>query len=225
MQAIYPAVCPVCGENSDSFPTSPICSTCWGRIKVFDGTSCNICSEPLVSEHAKTCGQCMTKRPPFSRSINFGMYSGTLREAIVLLKFQSVKRLSRQLGVLLSGLELPPVDCIVPVPMSAEGLRERGFNQSLLIARHLSKVSGIPLEAGVLCKIKDTLPQVGLSRNARLQNLKGAFDTRKPLTGRTVLLVDDVITTGATISECTKTLLKGGATEVYAASLARTGTM
>jgi ComF family protein len=152
------------------------------------------------------------------------MYSGTLREAIVLLKFQSVKRLSRPLGLLLSGLELPSVDCIVPVPLSAGGLRERGFNQSLLVARHLSRASGIPLETGVLYKKKDTPPQVGLSRNARLQNLKGAFSTRKPIEG-TVLLVDDVITTGTTITECTKTLLKGGAREAYAVSLARTGTL
>jgi ComF family protein len=153
------------------------------------------------------------------------MYSGTLREAIILLKFQSIKRLSRPLGMLLAGLNLPPTDIIVPVPLSLQGLRERGFNQSLLVARHLSKASGIPLEAGVLYKKKDTLPQVGLTRSARLQNLRGAFGTRNKINGKTVLLVDDVITTGATITECTKTLLKSGAGEVYAASLARTGTL
>jgi ComF family protein len=158
------------------------------------------------------------------RSLNFGTYSGTLREAIRLLKFQSVKRLARPLGMLLAGLNLPSADCIVPVPLSAQGLRERGFNQSLLVARHLSRASGMPLEKGVLYKMKDTLPQVGLTRSARLQNLRGAFGTRENLKGKTVLLVDDVITTGATITECTKTLLKDGAGEVYAASLARTGT-
>lgn len=223
LQIAYPAECPVCGEAPDSFLTSPICGKCWGEIKKYEGPSCGICSEPLVSEYAETCGRCLSKRPPFKRSLNYGTYSGALREAIRLLKFTSVKRLSRPLGMLLAGLDLPPADCIVPVPLSSKGLRERGFNQSLLVARHLSRASGIPLETAVLYKKKDTLPQVGLTRSARLQNLRGAFGTRRNIKGKAVLLIDDVITTGTTITECTKTLLRADAGEVYAASLARTG--
>lgn len=144
-----------------------------------------------------------------------------MKEAIHLLKFGAVKRLARPLGALLAVLDLPPADFIVPVPLSLEGLRHRGFNQTLLIAREVARRTGMPLETGLLYKKKDTPPQVALSRSARIKNLRAAFGARRALEGGRVLLIDDVITTGATAAECSKTLLKAGAEEVYAASLAR----
>jgi ComF family protein len=187
----------------------------------YEGPSCAICARPLLSGHAAVCGECLKKRPPFERAFSFGRYDGALRDAIHALKFQPVKRLARPLGLLLNGFDYPPLDGVVPVPLSNSGLRERGFNQSLLIARVIASRRGAPLMARLLYKKKETPPQVSLSRRARLENLRGAFGVRGKLRGERLLLVDDVITTGATAAECAKALRKAGAGEVYVASLAR----
>jgi ComF family protein len=189
----------------------------------YDGPSCRICGEPVTSEHAETCGRCLGSRPPFRRARSFGLYRGALREAIHLLKFNSVKRLSGPLGLLLSGLDIPRADCIVPVPLSITTLRRRGFNQTLLVGRALSRARGITLDASTLFKKKDTPSQVGLTRSQRMRNLRGAFAARRGLDGKRVLLLDDVITTGTTVRECSKALLRAGAREVLALSLARSG--
>ncbi|MBM4137488.1 MAG: ComF family protein [Nitrospira sp.] len=176
---------------------------------------------PFPSEHGKICGQCLKKPPPFSMVINYGLYEGVLAEAINQLKFYRIKRLSKPLGTLLFSLDLPQVDGIVPVPLTAKGLRERGFNQSLLIARVVSKGIKVPLLMDVLAKGKETPPQIGLSAKERLINLKNAFKVNGDIKGLRLLLVDDVMTTGATVKECSKQLMKAGAKEVIVLTLAR----
>jgi ComF family protein len=161
------------------------------------------------------------ERPPFAGVITYGLYSDTLKEAINLLKFSSVKRLAKPLGMLIAKLDIPQVDMIVPVPLSIKRLRQRGFNQTLLIGRVVSKTLDIPLSSELLYKKKETLPQAVLSASDRARNLKNAFATRSRLKGETVLLVDDVMTTGATARECSKTLLKAGAGKVFVATVAR----
>jgi ComF family protein len=180
-----------------------------------------VCAEPATSPHAATCGRCLKSPPPFSRVQSFGLYAGALREAVHELKFNGARRLARPLGRLLAHLDLPLTDVIVPVPLSPRSLRERGFNQTLLVAHSLSRETGIPVERRVLAKPKDTPPQVGLPRAERLRNLRGAFRARGNLDGLTVLLLDDVVTTTATVRECTRVLLRAGAREVPVASIAR----
>lgn len=176
---------------------------------------------PFSSEYAEICKKCLQNQPPFSRVINYGLYEGALAEAINQLKFHGVKRFSKPLGRLLLSLELPEVDAILAVPLSIKRLKERGFNQSLLIARVISKGLKVPLLMGTLLKKKETPPQVGLSEKERLSNLKGAFEVRGNIKGLRLLLVDDVMTTGATIAECSRELIKSGAKEVIALTLAR----
>lgn len=221
LNLIYPSRCPVCEGQTDSFTFSPICKTCWSGIKRYEGPSCSICREPFTSEYATLCGKCLRQRPPFTRAISYGLYSDTLKEALHLLKFSSAKRLAKPLGMLVAGLDMPEVHGIVPVPLSIKGLRDRGFNQTMLISRTVSKGLGIPLFAGLLYKNKETPSQVGLSAKERLLNLRGAFSTRRRLNGEKVLLVDDIMTTGATASECARTLLKAGAGEIFVATVAR----
>lgn len=158
-------------------------------------------------------------------AINYGLYEGVLAEAINQLKFHGVKRLSKPLGMLMQGLDLPVMDGIVPVPLNVKRLRERGFNQSLLIARVISKKIRVPLLMDILLKKKETPPQVGLSAKERLLNLKNAFDVKGDVNGLRLLLVDDVMTTGATVTECSKTLMKAGAKEVIVLTLARSSMM
>jgi ComF family protein len=176
-----------------------------------------------VSEYTTVCGQCLAKKPPFSKVFFYGMYEGVLAEAINRLKFHGLRRLSRPLGRLLLNLELPAVDAVLAVPLSTKGLRERGFNQSLLIAKVVSANLRVPLLMDALFKRKETSPQIGLSRKERLANLKNAFAVAGDVKDLRLLLVDDVMTTGATVSECSRVLLKAGAREVIVLALARAG--
>ncbi len=180
---------------------------------------------PFSSEYSDICGQCLKKAPPFLKVINYGLYEGALAEAINQLKFHGIKRLSKPLGILLQSLDLPVTDGIVPVPLSIKGLRERGFNQSLLIARIVSKKISAPLLMDILLKKKETPPQIGLSAKERLSNLKNAFEVKGDVDGLRLLLVDDVMTTGATVKECSKVLMKAGAREVIVLTLARSSVM
>jgi len=225
LNILYPSQCPMCAASSDVFNLSPICSSCWSEIRKYRGPSCRVCALPVVSEHSKVCGQCLKKTPPFSKVIAYGLYEDILAEAINQLKFHGIKRISKTLGRLLLSLDLPETDGIVPVPMTIKRLRERGFNQSLLIARVIAKESKVPLLMDTLLKKKETPPQIGLSAKERLLNLKNAFEVKGNMKGLRLLLVDDVMTTGATVTECSKVLVKAGAEEVIVLTLARAGTI
>lgn len=218
---IYPSKCPVCGKGSDSFLHSPICMKCWNGMTRYEGPSCRVCAMPLGAEHATACSGCLKGTAPFSKVISFGTYKDTLKEAITLFKFLGIKRLSKPLGELLIKMDIPKADGIIPVPLEIYGLKERGFNQSLLIARSIARALRIPVFQGVLYKKRRTLPQVGLSESERRTNLKGAFGVKGRLDGKEILLVDDVMTTGATVRECASVLLRAGASRVTVVVLAR----
>jgi ComF family protein len=115
------------------------------------------------------------------------------------------------------------VDLIIPVPLHAKRLRWRGFNQSLLLARQVSRLYGVPVDPFTLCRARETAPQTELSEDERRKNVRGAFATsaEKSLKGRSVLLVDDVYTSGATVNECSRVLIRDGAREVTVLTLAR----
>ncbi len=218
---LYPSDCPSCGGVADNMPYSPFCKSCWSSIERYSGPACKICSAPFSSEYAHLCGECGIRPPLFSRAICFGLYDGVLANAINVFKFQKIRRLYRPLGKLLLDLDVKEMDAVIPVPLSAKGLRERGFNQSLLLSKFISDKTGIPLIADGLVKNIETHPQIGLSARERVSNLRRAFDTTRPFTGMSLLLVDDVMTTGATVNECTKQLLKAGAEGVVVLALAR----
>ncbi len=176
---------------------------------------------PVVSEHATYCGSCIKAPPPFSKIIYYGIYAGALRKAIHLLKFKGVKRLALPIAALLSELPIPDADALVPVPLHSKKMREREFNQTALIGRHLSRQSGIPLLLDILKKDKATLPQTDVTGKERLKNVKNTFTAGNPVTGLRLILVDDVITTGATVYECARVLKKAGAARVTVVALAR----
>lgn len=223
LNSIYPSICPLCNNFSDSFKHSPICTTCWLKIKRYSGPSCRICAVPLVSVYSTVCKECLTNAPSFSVVLNYGIYSDALAEAINLMKFSGLRRLANPMGKLFLNLEMPECNGIIPVPLSKHALRERGFNQSLLMARVISKKLKIPLYMDMLLKIKDTSPQVGLNAKERMKNLRRAFKTSGKINNLRLLLLDDVMTTGATARECSKTLMSAGAKEVIVITLARAG--
>jgi ComF family protein len=132
-----------------------------------------------------------------------------------------VKRLAKPLGRLLMELPIPHMDGIVPVPVTGKTLRARGFNQTLLIAKFLSGRLRIPLKMDILFKTKETRPQIGLGARERATNLRNSFKVMDRLHKTRLLLLDDVMTTGATARECAKTLVRAGAEKVVVITLAR----
>jgi ComF family protein len=206
------------------------------------GGVCSICGERLVSPYAFSgehgeprCGLCRRLEPPFARASAYGSYDGGLRELIHLLKYDGVRPAANVLGRMLAEVVAALEPCfgrnailVVPVPLHARKLRQRGFNQSELIARAALKLrppgSRIALSTGVLERRRETQSQIGLTRHQRRENIRGAFVVARPdeIAGREVLLVDDVFTTGTTVSECARILRRAGATRVWVATVART---
>lgn len=219
---LFPSVCPNCGSRADSVEFFPLCGGCWTSIKRYMCPSCRICAMPFNTGYPHICGDCISNPPAFSSVHIYGIYSDVLATAINLMKFSGIKRLSRPLARLLMDLDIPDADVVIPVPMTKKSLLKRGFNQSLLIAREISKRKSIPLDIDSLQKIKETLPQVGLKAEERTRNLRGVFSVTGEVKGKEILLIDDVMTTGTTLRECSKAILKAGAAKVRCLVIART---
>lgn len=221
LNAVYPSTCPSCSSSTDNLDFAPFCASCWSGILRYTGASCRICSDPFESGASGVCGNCIKDPPPFSRTTSYGIYDRVLAQAIHALKFRRIRRLHKPLGALMLTSGIQGFDIIVPVPLSARGLRERGFNQSLLLAKVISAGTKKPLVVDGLVKRLDTPPQIGLTARERTGNLRGVFSAVRDFSGLEVLLVDDVMTTGATARACSKQLLKAGAKDVSVLTLAR----
>lgn len=218
---LFPQRCPVCNQEAHASSALPLCAGCWDSIQRYTGPSCRTCGLPTISEHTDLCQSCLTDPPAFRHALSYGIYEGILKEAIHLLKFNKHRRLAKPLAALLAKLDLPEADLLVPVPVHVNQLRIREFNQTALIAKHLSRLKRIPLVIDGLCKVKDTAAQIDVDRKERLRNLRKAFAASEQVKGKRILMVDDVITTGATMRECARTLMKAGAIEVNVIALAR----
>jgi ComF family protein len=203
---------------------------------------CSLCGEGLLSTYAAggahgepLCGLCQRKPPVYRKAVAFGSYEGALRDLIHLLKYERVLPSARVLGGILrqaiDGLQ-PAFGghkvVVIPVPLFRGKLRQRGFNQSEMIARAALKnalgLGQLVLASNVLERVRETQSQIGLSRHQRRANMRGAFAAASPeaVKGSFILLVDDVLTTGTTASECARVLLKAGAAGVWVATVART---
>ncbi len=178
------------------------------------------------------CQNCRDCEPEFARAVSFGGYEGGLRGLVHLLKYERVIPVAPVLGGMLASAiaDLLPgcgdaTPLIVPVPLHKSKRSERGFNQAELIARAAVKRLPQPVQiaSGVLVRQRATISQVGLSREQRIANVSDAFRVRdrRRVQGRTVIVVDDVMTTGTTLSECARVLKQAGAEQVWAATVAR----
>ncbi|MBI5665641.1 MAG: ComF family protein [Nitrospirae bacterium] len=222
LNALFPETCPICRRPASDHKTAPVCTECWQSIRPYTGAKCRKCGRPLTSDASTICGDCLQDEPAFESARSFGLYEGALRKALNLLKYHNVIRLSKPLSDILLRIETPRVDAVLPVPIYKKRLRQREFNQSALLAKHLAKGTGSTLVLDSLVKMKDTKPQVGLSSNERRENMRNAFgiQNREAIEGKDILLIDDVSTTGATIRECSKVLKKAGAGSIHALTLA-----
>jgi len=203
---------------------------------------CSVCGERVLSSYALSdpdgltrCPVCRRVERPFGRAVAYGSYDSGLRELVHLLKYNGVRPAAKVLGRMLAeatGTLEPAFEhahiVVIPVPLFKTRRRQRGFNQAELIARAALKfhpaAERLQLCADTLLRTRDTHSQIGLTSHQRRENMRGAFAVTRAaeVTGREVLLVDDVYTTGTTVSECARVLLRAGAARVWVATVART---
>ena len=233
---LFPADCKLCSTALDNISRIPVCDECLAGIQPLRAPQCVICGDRLMSAQLLMgdglCVHCRDRRPEFERAVSFGEYQDGLRGLIHLLKYESIIRVDAPLGAMLAQAisELWPAcgdrrPLLVPVPLHKSRRRTRGFNQAELIARAARKRLPRELEfdAEVVVRQRETISQVGLSREERIENMRDAFRVSAPsrVKGRDVIVVDDVMTTGTTLSECARVLKEAGAERVWAATVAR----
>lgn len=227
---IFPTVCLACLRVLPSSSPECFCPECRGQITFLTGSHCPVCGIifPDSPSGDHPCGSCMENKPWFTSARAAVAYDGVILDAIHQFKYGRNITTGAALARLLSDFDFEDLewgifDAIVPVPLHIKRLRERGFNQSLILARALGKKHGVPVDFSLLKRSKLTLTQTGLDKNERGKNISGAFIASLPekIQGRNLILVDDVYTTGATIDECAKTLVQAGAKRVAAVTLAR----
>ncbi|HSA60941.1 MAG TPA: ComF family protein [Nitrospiraceae bacterium] len=232
MRFLLPVDCATCGSALADDPIPLFCTNCWGAISPLPHSRCARCDRPFASPVATAyspghvCQSCAERPPSYTRAWTLYPYLSPLRDAICLLKYRGKVALASPLARLMTD-RLPPLDAldlIIPVPLHPQRLREREFNQSLLLADRIARYLNAPVFLDNLSRIIPSPAQTTLSRKDRLKNLRGAFAVRHAdsIAGKRILLIDDVFTTGATVNECAKTLRKAGSGDVFVLTLART---
>ncbi len=225
-----PPKCPLCGDITVGSREGLPCAVCMSRIRFIAHPRCPLCGRGYAADAGEDhlCSTCQTEGRRFHKARSLGPYEGLLLEAIARFKFRGVAYLAHPLGTLLADYADPDfpfqeIDVVIPVPLHPQRLRARGYNQSLLLARHVSRRRSLPLNFTALVRTRPTVPQTQLSGPERRENIRGAFEVKDadPVRGKKILLVDDVFTTGATVQECTRVLLRAGAARVDVLTLAR----
>jgi len=222
----FPAVCPLCRQALRT--SSLFCFSCFEAISPITSPCCCRCGLPFAAVDGgdHLCQSCLQDPPPFLWVKSVGLYEETLRRAVHKFKYEGDFNLDQPLAALMEDamqglLEDYRPDLLLPVPLYITRLRQRSYNQALLLARALGRCWQLPVASRLLLRIRPTLPQIGLKAAQRRRNLRDAFALSRPLQGERVLLIDDVMTTGATARECSRVLMDGGAGEVAVAVLAR----
>jgi len=233
LNLIFPDRCLLCGVPVARLRDCSVCGTCWDkavnlRLQPPWCPSCGLPFQIPSQDEGHLCGACSLQTPPFSGARSFGYYAAQLSRLVQAFKFERRRNLARPLAALLAAACLETwgredFELAVPVPLHPRRRRERGFNQSVLLAAALQEQLMLPYSEAPLGRTRDTLPQVGLSDAQRYRNLRSAFRCDQPglIRGKRVLLIDDVMTTGATAASATEALLAAGARSVSVLTVAR----
>jgi ComF family protein len=221
---LFPPACEVCRAPG----LFPLCFACLAAMPVIAAPWCARCGQPLAAaDGGGGCRWCRRRPSAFVRVRSSGIYAGVLREAIHALKFRGCRAMARPLGALMARAAADDpfaahLDAVVPVPLHPTRLRARGFNQSALLAAVVAReLGGLATVAGALVRADLTSSQVGLAVDERRRNVRDAFAAGIRLEGRRVLLIDDVVATGATAAACVKALRAAGAERVLVLTAAR----
>jgi ComF family protein len=225
---VYPPTCIACGGATGEAHT--LCARCWSEMRFIERPFCDRLGTPFAVDLgiALLSPAAIADPPVFQRARAVARYDDVARALVHRLKYGDRLELAKALGAMMAraGAELlAEADVIVPVPLHRSRLWWRRFNQAMTLSAVVSRASGVPCDPFLLARVKRTRPQVGLTKSQRGENLQGAFrvpvDAKPRLTGKRVLLVDDVVTTGATANAAARALLRGGADAVDVLSFAR----
>jgi ComF family protein len=209
-----------------------VCQSCWDSVKLIEAPFCSVCGyafpSKAISGEGALCGACRRELYRFDVARAWAPFQGSVKEIIHQLKYGCHPSLARPLAVRLASAYAADrhrlqADWLIPVPLHPARMRERGFNQSSEIARHLSRIVGVALARHWLLRTRPTKVQAGLTRRERRRNVSGAFEMSKSaeVRGRAVLVIDDVFTTGATLNECARILRESGAARIAVLTIAR----
>ena len=229
-ELLFPTLCLSCGRVLSERREHPFCPDCHAGIRFITAPLCPVCGIPYPVEESPdhVCGDCLLKKRHIGSARSLGVYESVLHDAIHAFKYGGNVTLGERLGRLMAEYDYPSFrirdySLILPVPLHPRRLRQRGFNQSLILAREISRRHGVAMDFRTFRRIVDTESQAGLKKEERRSNIRKAFSITGPerIRGQSILLVDDVYTTGSTLGECARTLLKAGAEAVGALTLAR----
>ena len=235
---VFPAHCLLCntsltsqrGAPGESRPDFLVCQHCWESLNILPHPFCPVCRNFLdhsqdVPARLRRCPRCPESHPVLNWSL--GLFDPAYQILIHNFKYRRKTTLGKSLGIRLGEILkkerlLEEIDYLIPVPLHPSRQRERGYNQSKILARGISEITALPLLDRVLLRKKNTRDQTDLSPEEREENVKDAFAVRDNslLKGKGVLLVDDVMTTGATLKECSRVLKQAGARIIIGATLA-----
>jgi len=224
LDLLYPEnnCCMICGYWDEKIGKDYICRECFLKLENIKGHRCKVCSKPLVSS-GDICLECIEEPKVFKKLFAPYHYSGILSKTIKDYKYNNKAYYYKMLGELLYKYikgKCIDVDIITYVPLHKNKKRKRGYNQSELLAKYLGDKLNIPCEK-LIDRVVDTKTQNQLNREDRKNNLKNTFQYKKDLQDKNILLVDDVYTTGTTLNECSKALLKAHANNIYGLTLGR----
>ena len=208
--------CLLCGAQTGP---EPLCPACIAELPALP-ESCPRCALP--SPAAAVCGSCLNRPPHFDATLALWRYEFPCDGLVQALKYRARLALAGFFARSLASRPLPEVDVVLPMPLHPKRLAERGFNQALEIARGLARHLGRPIEPRGVLRVKDTLPQTELPYEERAKNVRGAYLCKLDLSGASVAVLDDVMTTGATLNELARALKRAGATRVENFVIART---
>lgn len=227
---LYPPdiYCLACGKPIDPGHLYSLCEECLNEIIWANRKNCRICGKPLEDWYPEECcSECLSGVRYFERGVTCFLYKGGVRNMIRDLKYHGKMHIARVLGQILADkilYEDLSFDLGIPVPMNEKKEKQRGYNQAELIGRFACRCLNKPFLKDGLLRTRWTIPMNTLTAQERRNNLKGAFQVpekhREAIRGRTILLIDDIYTTGSTMNECTRALLEGGAARVRIASAA-----
>jgi len=217
LDLLFPPACGGCGKIGSRW-----CAECQKRAQILNGTLCAVCGLPQDTDGV--CDACRTDRPHFRALRAWAVFDDPIRKALHKLKYRRDIALGDALAAQMADFAKClnwPIDMIIPIPLGRQRMKERGYNQAGMIAKPLAMLLNVHYAPGQLKRMKETRSQILLSSAERKENVRAAFQAGTGVIGKTILVLDDVSTTGSTLSSSAEALLSSGAKDVYALTVAR----